>query len=190
MAANSQPQRLFTRGWWGRKSPVQSITRVPAADPTKGDPGERLLQLDGTVTVAYASETGFVEDLADRIERDLVSAGIAVQLMELDDLDAETLRDTSPILFMVSTTGDGDPPFIARDFDADVMAAPLDLSQLRFGLLSAGDSSYDTFCGFGHRLCQWLQASGACPLFEPVYVDCEDGRAVRQWRRSVVRALT
>lgn len=150
---------------------------------------ERLLRSDAGITLAYASETGFIEDITDLTERDLTSAGIPPRLLELDDLKTETLHNTSPILFMVSTTGDGDPPFTAQDFDADVMTTSIDLSQLSFGLLAAGDTSYDTFCGFGHRLCQWLQANGAHPLFEPVYVDGEDERAIRQWRQSVIRVL-
>lgn len=61
-------------------------------------------------------------------------------------------------------------------------------SHLRYGLLSAGDSNYPTFCGFGQRLHTWLQASGARLLFEPVDVDCEDEMAVQRWR--VAHALS
>jgi len=144
---------------------------------------------DRPITILFASETGFVEEIAEETEDDLESAGLAVQLLELAEMDRTLLAETSPILFMTSTTGDGDPPLTARAFSDDLMSAPLDLSTLHYGLLAAGDSSYPTFCGFGRRLEQWLQAGGAQALFPAVYVDSEDEADVDQWRERLLQAL-
>lgn len=139
--------------------------------------------------MVYASETGFTEEIAERTQRRLESAGVSAHLLEMDDLDAAMLTRTAPILFVVSTTGDGDPPLAAEAFSEDVMGAPAYLPHLRYGLLNAGDSDYPIFCGFGHRLQEWLQAAGAQALFHPIDVDCEDETAVRQWYGRVVHSL-
>lgn len=144
---------------------------------------------DVSIAIAYASETGFVEEIAGETEDDLESAGITAQLMDLAELDSELLEGTTTVLFMVSTTGDGDPPWTARNFSDKLMSAPAALSHLNYGLLAAGDSSYPTFCGFGHSLDQWLQASGAQPLFSAIYVDSEDETSVQQWLDRVIQVF-
>lgn len=143
-----------------------------------------------SLVLAYASETGFIEGVAELTRRDLESAGITVRLTELDELDATALVHTTAVLFMASTTGNGDAPFAAARFREDVMVEPVNLSHLRFGLLCAGDLDYEIFCGFGHRLRDWLLASGARPLFESIDVDCEDDRAVEQWRHQVMQTFS
>lgn len=144
---------------------------------------------DDPITIIFASETGFVEEIAEETEDDLEIAGHEVQLLELAEVTPALLADTSPILFMTSTTGDGDPPLTARAFRNDVMATSPDLSQLSYGLLVAGDSSYPTFCGFGRHLEQWLQSGGAQALFSAVYVDSEDEADIEQWRERLLQAL-
>lgn len=159
-------------------APGSPINAVPGADANQYPSEENVL-------LAYASETGFIDDIAEIIRCDLESAGLSVRLAELGELDIPTLARETPILFMTSTTGAGDPPFAAEPFCDEIMAKPADLSHLRFGLLCAGDLSYENFCGFGHRLRDWLWASGARALFEPIDVDCEDDETVEQWRRYI-----
>lgn len=135
--------------------------------------------------LAYASETGFIEDVAETLEEELQAAGVPTVLLEMDDVDTTVLQKRTTILFMTSTTGSGDAPFSADSFWQDVMAESIDLAHLHFGLLTAGDSDYDTFCGFGHELRDWLVANGAQPLFQPIDVDGEDEDAIDLWRRQV-----
>lgn len=143
-----------------------------------------------SLLLAYASQTGFIDEVADITRGDLEAAGIPVRLAELGDVDSQTLARETSILFMTSTTGDGDAPFAAEPFSDEVMAGSADLSHLRFGLLCAGDLSYNNFCGFGHRLRDWLTANGANALFESIDVDCEDDETVERWRCCVRQVLS
>ncbi|MFY8210845.1 MAG: flavodoxin domain-containing protein, partial [Caulobacter sp.] len=60
------------------------------------------------VLVAYASQTGFAEELATATAKALSDAGAPVTLK---DLSAVTVQDlTGRALFVVSTTGEGDAP--------------------------------------------------------------------------------
>jgi sulfite reductase (NADPH) flavoprotein alpha-component len=106
----------------------------------------------------------------------------------VDAIDSSTLaalREASRALFVVSTTGDGEPPDMAVAFARQAMAQPTDLAHLRYGLLALGDSDYEEFCGFGRQLQRWLRASGAQALFDPVEVDDEDAAALRHWQHHL-----
>lgn len=161
--------------------PVQTQIDVPA------DTLQRLH--DQGLLLAFASETGFIDDMADTTARDLKAVGIKTRPAELNEVNHKTLAQEDIVLFMTSTTGSGDAPFAADRFWADVIAQTADLSHLTYALLSAGDSDYDEFCGFGRELRDWLQASGAQSLFEPIDIDCEDEAAIEYWRRHIKHAF-
>ncbi len=79
---------------------------------------------------------------------------------------------------------------MAEAFHDTAMKQPARLQQLRYGLLAPGDRCYEEFCGFGHQLQGWLQASRAQAWFEPVEVDDEDPAALQCWRDQVGALLT
>lgn len=135
--------------------------------------------------VAFASQTGFAVELAQRTANSLKAVGVDAVPRELSALDAAVLQAAERVLFIVSTTGEGDAPDSAAVFVRRCMAAPLDLSGLRFGLLALGDRDYADFCGFGARLEQWLRVSGAQALFDTVQVDNGDPAALRHWQHHV-----
>ena len=132
------------------------------------------------VLLAYASQTGFAEELANATAKALSEAGAPVTLRELGAVTTADL--TGRALFVVSTTGEGDAPDPARAFIRDVMKDGADLSALRYGVLALGDSSYANFCAFGRGLDAWLARSHATPLFDRVEVDDADPAALRHWQ--------
>src|SRR5690606_42009468 len=103
---------------------------------------------------------------ADRAGAPLRGAGLEGGVRQQAELCAEALASARRILFLVSTTGEGDAPDNAGAFLRRVMAAERPLPDLRYGLLALGDSDYDNFCAFGRRLDHWLQHQGAQPLFD------------------------
>ena len=169
--------RIFRSDKPQPEPPIEDAIDLPAA----------MLQRihEQGLLLAYASETGFIDEVADMTQHDLESLGIVVRPVELDEVDSELLQRETPVLFMTSTTGSGDAPFAADRFWTEVMAEPADLAHLHFGLLCAGDTDYDNFCGFGRELRDWLLASGAEPLFAPIEVDCEEEETIERWRRQV-----
>lgn len=141
--------------------------------------------LDTTVLVAYASQTGFAEQLARQTFESLVSADVSVRIEPLGALTLDDLSSADRVLFVVSTTGEGDPPDDALIFASRAMRSTASLPTLRYGLLALGDRDYEDFCGFGQQLRRWLQASGAQPLFDPVEVDSEDEASLRHWQHQL-----
>ena len=132
------------------------------------------------VLVAYASQTGFAEELSTATAKALADAGAPVTLKDLSTVTSNDL--TGRALFVVRTTGEGDAPDTARAFIRDVMKAPADLSGLRYGVLALGDSTYAHYCAFGRSLDAWLASQGAQTLFDRVEVDDADPAALRHWQ--------
>jgi sulfite reductase (NADPH) flavoprotein alpha-component len=154
----------------------------PAATPAAANAAEPLL-------VAYASQTGFAEELAWQAARTLHGAGIPARVLALSALTADTLRRARRALFVVSTCGEGDPPDNAVLFARRLMDAELALPGLRYGVLALGDRGYANFCGFGRSLDDWLRQRGAKALFERIDVDRGNAAALHGWRGHVGRLV-
>lgn len=137
------------------------------------------------VLVAFASQTGQAEELAWMTARTLSEAGTPARVALLGDLEPAELKAAGRALVIVSTTGEGDAPDSLSWFVRQSMKAPADLSGLSFAVLALGDRTYADFCGFGRALDNWLQASGARPLFDRVEVDNGDAGAVRHWQHQL-----
>lgn len=137
--------------------------------------------------VAYASQTGFAQRLAELSTDSLRAAGAAPALSSLDALHVARLTASETALFIVSTTGEGDPPDNALAFAVEAMSTTPDLTHLRYALLALGDRRYARYCAFGHALDEWLRRCGATPLFDMVEVDNGDGGALRRWQYEIAQ---
>lgn len=137
------------------------------------------------VLVAYASQTGFAEQIAAAAAEALRGAGLPVELCELGRLDAARLAARERALFVVATCGEGDAPDNGARFAQRVMAGPVALDRLHYGLLALGDSDYAHFCGFGRQLDAWLRANGARPMFERLDVDRADAATLQRWQHAL-----
>ena len=135
--------------------------------------------------VAYASQTGTGEYLAQQTVATLRTGGLAARSASLDQLDEAALRGATRMLFIASTYGEGDAPDSADRFARLVSGPGFALDQLHYGLLALGDSSYTHYCGFGRRLDAALQARGAQPLFARVEADRAASSALDAWQHHL-----
>lgn len=138
-----------------------------------------------TVLLAWASQTGFAQQLAEHTIAALRGAGLAVRALPLHRVDAQALRTHRRALFIASTTGEGDPPDHVQGFTRHVLGKAMPLEGLQYAVLALGDRAYDHFCGFGRRLDQWLHHNGAQPLFDRIDVDAGDAGALRHWQHRL-----
>ncbi|RYF25817.1 MAG: oxidoreductase [Comamonadaceae bacterium] len=141
--------------------------------------------------VAYASQTGQAEELAQETARLLHAAGEPVHLCALDAVDATLLARTQRALFIASTYGEGDAPDNAALFQQHYLQAtggPMQghaLAHLQFGLLALGDRQYTHYCGFGRALGSWLLAQGAVAWFDAIEMDNADPAALAAWQHQL-----
>lgn len=175
--------------WWLAAGALLAYAAIAAwfARPRRGgEPAAAVVGSDAASTlVAYASQTGFAQQLAERTAASLRDAGRAVRLLPLDAVDAATLAASGQALIVASTTGEGDPPDHALSFVRDTMAAAPTLAPLQYAVLALGDRNYRNYCAFGHQLDAWLRDAGATPLFDLVEVDNGDAGALRHWQHHL-----
>jgi len=134
--------------------------------------------------VAYASQSGQAEAVAQQSAAALQAAGLAVQCLPLAQLDVAALQQASCLLLVASTAGEGEPPDMARRFAAN-LAKPAALGELQYAVLALGDRRYAQFCAFGRALDAWLADSGAQPLYPCLAVDALDEVALATWRQQL-----
>jgi sulfite reductase (NADPH) flavoprotein alpha-component len=135
--------------------------------------------------IGFASQSGFAEQLAWQTAGQLQSAGQNVRVRALGEMDESQLQQADRALFVVSTFGDGEAPDTARGFERKVLGSACALPGLRYAVLALGDRQYQQFCGFAHRLDQWLDARGAQPLFASIEVDNADPAALQHWQQQL-----
>ncbi len=138
--------------------------------------------------IAYATQTGYAEEVARQTARALQDASEGTRVIPVGELDRATMGAAQRILFVVSTTGEGDVPDAAAGFARNVMTAVSPLPALRYGVLALGDRSFANFCAFGRTLDGWLREQGATPLFDRIEVDNADDAALRKWHDNVSAA--
>lgn len=140
-----------------------------------------------TPLVVHASQTGFAQRIAELTAERLHDGGLHPALQPLASLDAAWLARAPLALFVISTTGEGDPPDTALAFVDDTMSTTASLDGLRYAVLALGDRRYARYCAFGHALDAWLRRCGARPLFDLVDVDNGDGGALRRWQHDLAQ---
>lgn len=172
---------LVVLAYVGLCAAIVSSARTHARSASMGD------RDSGTdaVLLAWASQTGFAQQLAEHTVESLRAAGMAVRALPLHRVDADVLRSHRRALFIASTTGEGDPPDHVLGFTRHVLDQSITLEGLDYAVLALGDRAYDQFCGFGRRLDQWLHHHGARPLFDRIDVDAGDAGALRHWQHRL-----
>ncbi|MDT5000012.1 MAG: sulfite reductase flavoprotein alpha-component, partial [Mycobacterium sp.] len=158
-----------------------------SAIPAASQPGRVADQ--PIATVVWASQTGTAEEFAATCVEQLNGAGIAARPRGAEEVAVADLTGT--LLFVVSTTGDGDPPDngIAL-WDALAAAEPGDLDDLRFSVIGFGDSSYADFCGFARKLDARLEYLGAQRIVDRALCEPDFEATAQAWTGRVTAALS
>ncbi|KYN01720.1 NADPH-dependent diflavin oxidoreductase 1 [Cyphomyrmex costatus] len=100
------------------------------------------------ILVLYGSETGTAQDVAEQIWKSAKRKGLRSTVSSLDDYDVQNLSSEQLIIFVVATTGQGDPPANMKQFWRYLLRKTLPvimLQSLKYGVLGLGDSSYLKF---------------------------------------------
>nr|WP_315468034.1 sulfite reductase subunit alpha [uncultured Undibacterium sp.] len=148
-------------------------------------PGTKQALKADDILIIYASQTGYAEQLAQQTQASLQQGGMQAHLSDISQIDAQQLQQAHKILFIASTTGEGDAPDSAVKFSRHILSQSLSLSHCRYAILALGDRNYQAFCAFGHQLDHWLHQQGAQRLFDTVEVDNGDDGALRHWQHHL-----
>ncbi|KAM1324194.1 hypothetical protein PS2_044984 [Malus domestica] len=117
----------------------------------------------------YATQTGNALDVAERVGREAERRGCPVHLLSLDQYDARCLAQEGTVIFVVSTTGQGDTPDPMKGFWKDLLQKNLSrqwLEGLRYAVFGLGDSGYQKFNFVAKKLDRRLLDLGATPIVQ------------------------
>ncbi|CDS81975.1 related to NADPH-dependent FMN and FAD containing oxidoreductase (NR1) [Sporisorium scitamineum] len=121
------------------------------------------------LTILYMTQTGTSQDVALRIARHAQRKRYTVNVLDVADYDVTDLVSEDLVLFLVSTTGQGEFPTSARPFWNFLLrkGIPEDiLADLNFAAFGLGDTTYPRFCWPVRLLSRRLKALGAVELVE------------------------
>ncbi|KAI0447056.1 riboflavin synthase domain-like protein [Xylaria telfairii] len=114
--------------------------------------------------ILYGSETGNSEESASDIEHMARRLHFRTLLEEMNDVELRDLLQYSLVVFVISTTGQGDLPKNARKFWKSLLRkrlAPNCLGQVKFTTFGLGDSSYFQYNWAARKLHKRLEQLGA-----------------------------
>lgn len=116
------------------------------------------------LTILYGSQTGTAQDLAEYIWRESKRYHFNGTVIAMDKYDIPNLINEEFIVFVCSTTGQGDEPDNMKTFWKFLLRKNLptnSLNALNCAVLGIGDSSYEKFNFVAKRLNKRLQQLGA-----------------------------
>ncbi|GGD66857.1 flavodoxin domain-containing protein [Lacimicrobium alkaliphilum] len=120
------------------------------------------------VSIFYGSVYGNAEQLAEDVKAELEQLGVKAELFDDPKLDDVQMADE--LLFISSTTGQGDVPPNLEGLILDMESRFPLLDGRPFAVVALGDSSYgESYCGAGRHiygLLEELQGSPKTSLFE------------------------
>ncbi len=180
MSELSPQQMAWVSGYfWGLSQSQQPGAVAPApaaaAKPT------------GKLTIIYASQTGNAKGVAESLEQQAASMGIAVSLYDASDYKGKNLAKETHVIIVASTNGEGEAPDNAIELHEFLQSkkAPK-LPDLQYGVIGLGDSSYEFFCQTGKDFDAFLSKQGATAFIERIDCDVDYDESAAQWSESAL----
>ncbi|TXK68826.1 assimilatory sulfite reductase (NADPH) flavoprotein subunit [Paenibacillus sp. N3.4] len=185
----TETQRIWLNGYLAALQGSANITISGAAPIATMVTSATVISKD--VTVLFGSQTGKSQGLAKKMSKKLEERGFQVTLSSMSDFKPNALKKIQNLLILVSTHGEGEPPDNAISFYDFINSkrAP-QLEDLRFSVLSLGDTSYELFCQTGKDFDKRLEELGGKRLAPRVDCDVDFDEPAAEWMNQVLSSLS
>ncbi|WP_367680437.1 FMN-binding protein MioC [Candidatus Fukatsuia anoeciicola] len=121
------------------------------------------------ITLISGSTLGNAEDIAKYLSKQLNIFGFTTKIMHGPKLNELVLN--GKWLVITSTYGSGELPKNLQPLLEEIKQQKPNLSQIHFGAIGLGDSSYDYFCGAIKKINQELLRLGAKRIGQILKID-------------------
>ncbi|MCV9886744.1 assimilatory sulfite reductase (NADPH) flavoprotein subunit [Metabacillus halosaccharovorans] len=185
-------QKVWLSGYLAAtQSGSASVPAAPEAPVAGAVAQANVKPVSKDVTILYGSQTGNAQSLAEKSGKTLEERGYKVTVSSMSDFKPNNLKKVENLLIVVSTHGEGDPPDNALSFHEFLHGkrAPK-LDDLRFSVLSLGDSSYEFFCQTGKEFDQRLEDLGGTRLYPRIDCDLDFDEPAAEWIEGVYAGLS
>ncbi|KAF8928530.1 hypothetical protein BGZ58_009598 [Dissophora ornata] len=155
-------------------------------------PDADLLPHADHLTVFFASQTGNAESISRNIHEQAEERGFKSTHFVLNDFAKVDWDKEECLVFVVSTTGDGDPPDNSTKFWRHLRKLKgVGLTKAKYAILGLGDTNYDNFCQTAKKIDTRLQELGASPFYARGLADDATGleEVVDPWIKNLWPAL-
>ena len=139
------------------------------------------------VNILWASMFGTAEDVANDVHEKVKDKG--VEIFEMNDVSMEDFQAMENVVFVSSSTGQGDVPTNGEDFYSELEKAELDLSKTKYAVCALGDSSHTNFCGAGKKIDARMEALGATRIADRLECDGDDEGAREYSEDSIAKLI-
>lgn len=141
------------------------------------------------ITLVYGTETGNAKKLATTLASGFKKQGLQVKLSDLSQYKLKDLEKETYFFVVISTQGEGEPPVLAEKFYNHIHQEGLQLSQLKYGVLALGDSSYPEFCKVGEVVDRRLSELGAQRILDLKKCDVDYQQDADSWASQLQEVL-
>lgn len=154
-------------------------------------------EIEARVVLLWGSQSGFAEGLAHSLAQDLQQRfGIRALVADLSDFDAQSITGVPkslPVIFIVSTYGEGDPSDNAQEFFSwSKTAGDTRLTSLSYAAFGCGNSNYQNYNKVVDDLQAFLESAGATAIVSTGKGD-EATRTAKEdfmdWKEDLAAAL-
>lgn len=143
------------------------------------------------LTIVFATESGNSERLAGDLAKVARKNGLKPSIIDLADLDVQTLVRTQRLVVIAATWGEGDPPSRVAEKYNELMTGDFGrLESVQYSVLALGDSAYAEFCAVGRAIDERLEALGGRRVVERIDCDLDFEKPAADWIGRTVEALT
>ncbi|XVE59777.1 hypothetical protein DITRI_Ditri05aG0074300 [Diplodiscus trichospermus] len=146
--------------------------------------------------ILYATQTGNALDAAERIAREAERRACLALIRSTDEYDASSLPEEDTVVFVVSTTGQGDTPDSMKVFWRFLLQRNLGshwLEGVHYAVFGLGDSGYQKYNFVAKKLDKRLSDLGATAVVERGFGDDQHPSgyeaALDPWMSSLWRRL-
>lgn len=185
----TESQKVWLSGYLAATQSI-SVTQTGEALIAEVPVQNTVQAVSKEVTILYGSQTGNAQSLATKAGKTLESKGYKVIVSSMNDFKPNNLKKVQNLLIVVSTHGEGEPPDNALSFHEFLHGkrAPK-LDELRFSVLSLGDSSYEFFCQTGKEFDIRLEDLGGKRIYPRVDCDLDFDEPAAEWLEGVINSL-
>jgi len=138
------------------------------------------------ITLAYGTETGNSKKLAVELAGIIKKKGTQVKLADLSQYKPKDLAKEDLFFIIISTQGEGEPPILAKKFYDHIHENDLNISNLKFGVLALGDSSYPLFCKTGEDIDSRFEVLGAQRILPLKKCDIDYEQEAHVWAEHIL----
>jgi sulfite reductase (NADPH) flavoprotein alpha-component len=142
------------------------------------------------LTILYGSRTGNGAELAKKAQKLALDYRINATLKNMEDYKPRDLQSEKNLLVIVSTHGNGEPPFAAKELHQYIFGSRRPgLENVNYSVLALGDSSYFPFCQTGKDFDLQMKNLGANRMTEMALCDVDFKATAESWLKISLPAF-